>query len=245
MPVALKTASHADKPVAPHYQDDSTRIAQTLKTISDAVPMQRRLVRAGDKVAQCGDVFATLYIVNSGMFKAVSFSPDGDDQVVALHFRGDWMGLDAISSGRHGCDLVAMDTGEVWAVSYSQILAACSRTPELLAVLHGAMSRVINRDRDSKMSLCTLTAEARVADFLHHFACELGSRGLRSDQITLRLTRAEIGNYLGLTLETVSRVLSRLAKLGVIVFAEKGRRDIAIPDAGALWRLVSPAPAAH
>jgi CRP/FNR family transcriptional regulator len=100
------------------------------------------------------------------------------------------------------------------------------------------MSREIGRDRDSLMSVCTLPADARVAEFLRSWADALAKSGLRSDQITLRMTRAEIGNYLGMTLETVSRALSRLARDEVIEFAEKGRRDIRIPDVDALSEFV-------
>jgi CRP/FNR family transcriptional regulator len=97
------------------------------------------------------------------------------------------------------------------------------------------------------MSVCTLPADARVADFLHDWAAALACRGLRTDQITLRMTRAEVGNYLGLTLETVSRALSRLAREGLIGFADSARREIAIPDHEALGEFVqdalAPAPA--
>jgi len=96
------------------------------------------------------------------------------------------------------------------------------------------------------MSVCTLPADARVADFLRYWAQSLARRGLRTDQITLRMTRAEIGNYLGMTLETVSRALSRLARCNLIRFAEKGRREISIPEVDALADFVqaSLAPAA-
>ena len=147
----------------------------------------------------------------------------------------------------YGCDAIAMDTGEVWTFRYDALLEACVARPVLLSVLHEAMSREIGRDRDSMMSLCTLPADARVADFLRNWAEALSDRGLRTDQITLRMTRAEIGNYLGMTLETVSRALSRLARTDVIRFAEKGRREIQIPQVEALsefiQRCVTPAAA--
>ena len=140
-----------------------------------------------------------------------------------------------------------MDTGEVWSFRYDALLEACAAKPALLQVLHEAMSREIGRDRDSMMSLCTLPADARVADFLRNWAEALAERGLRTDQITLRMTRAEIGNYLGMTLETVSRALSRLARQQLIRFTEKGRRDVHIPDVDALASFVqhslAPAPA--
>lgn len=215
-------------------QQAALRIVEELKLLQDHLPIQRRIVHAGDAVYQAGETFGYLYVLNSGFFKVVNMSADGREQVVALHFKGDWLGLDGIASGRYGCAAVAMDTGEVWAIRYDAVLEACARQPALLNALHGAMSREIGRDRDSMLSLCTLPADARVADFLRYWADALAQRGLRTDQITLRMSRAEIGNYLGMTLESVSRALSRLARGDVIRFHEKGRRDIQIPRVEAL-----------
>ena len=100
------------------------------------------------------------------------------------------------------------------------------------------MSRTITQGRDALLSRCTLPAAARVAEFLLYWAESLDRRGQRTDHITLRMTRAEIGNYLGMTLETVSRALSRLARGDVIRFNEKGRRDIHIPRVEALTAFI-------
>jgi len=210
------------------------RITDMLRLLQDSLPIQRRIVRAGDTVYQVGQKFGCLYIVNSGFFKMVNLSGEGREQVVGLHFKGDWMGLDGIAAAQYGCDAVAMDTGEVWAIRYDALLQAAVRTPALLTALHEAMSRELTRDHDSMLSMCTLPADARVAGFLRYWADALAQRGLRTDQITLRMTRAEIGNYLGMTLETVSRALSRMARGDVIRFTEKGRRDIHIPQVEAL-----------
>ncbi len=212
----------------------SQRIAECMSLLRDALPIQRRVVHAGDTLYQAGEAFTQLHILNSGFVKVVNLASDGREQVVGLHFRGDWLGFDGIASGNYGCDAIAMDTGEVWSFRYDALLAACAAEPALLTVLHEAMSREIGRDRDSMLALCTLPADARVADFLRNWAGALAERGLRTDQITLRMTRAEIGNYLGMTLETVSRALSRLARGDVIRFAEKGRREIQIPKVEAL-----------
>jgi CRP/FNR family transcriptional regulator len=220
------------------HEETARRIADGLKLLQEHLPIQRRVVHAGDTVYQAGQRFESLYIVNSGFFKVVNLSADGREQVVALHFKGDWLGLNGIATGRYGSDAFAMDTGEVWAVRYDALLQACMRRPALLGVMHEAMSREIGRDRESMMSLCTLTADARVADFLRYWADALAQRGLRTDQITLRMTRAEIGNYLGMTLESVSRALSRLARGDVIRFNEKGRRDIHIPEVAALTNFI-------
>ncbi len=224
----------------------SRNTADALKLLADKLAPQRRLVHAGDVIYQAGERFNNLYVMNSGFFKIVTLSPDGREQVVGLKFRGDWLGFDGIAQGIYSCDAVAMDTGDVWVIGYDALLAACVSCPTLLTILHEAMSREIGRDRDSLMSVCTLPADARVAEFLRYWADSLAQRGLRCDQITLRMTRAEIGNYLGMTLETVSRALSKLARDKVIDFAEKGRRDVRIPNVEALsafiQRCLSPAP---
>src|SRR4051812_7259283 len=163
----------------------SQNIADNLKLLSDKLTIQRRVVHAGDTVYQAGERFSHLYVLNSGFFKIVNLSPDGREQVVGLKFRGDWLGFDGIANGQYSCDAIAMDTGEVWVVRYDALLAACVQAPALLTVMHEAMSREISRDRDSLMSVCTLPADARVADFLRYWADSLAKRGLRTDQITL------------------------------------------------------------
>ncbi len=221
-------------------------IASALALVDRVLKPQRRLVHAGDVLYRAGERFMKLHVLNSGSFKLLGSSADGREQVVSLKLRGDWLGFDGIAEGSHTCDAVAIDTGEVWILSYDALLAACAIEPALMRATHEAMSREIGRDRDSLMSVCTLPADARVADFLRGWAESLARRGLRTDQFSLRLTRAEIGNYLGMTLETVSRALSRLARAQLIEFAEKGRRDIAVPSiealAGFVQSCVTPTP---
>lgn len=229
-------ASSAPKAAGRH--DVAERIAGTLQLLQDHVAITRRVVRAGDSVYEAGERFGMLHVINSGFFKTINLAADGREQVVGLHFKGDWLGFDGIAAGQHGCDAVALDTGEVWSIRYDVLLAACARHPQLLGMLHQAMSREITRDRDSLLSLCTLSADARVAEFLRYWADAMAQRGLRCDQITLRMTRAEIGNYLGMTLETVSRAMSRLSREQLIAFPERGRRDVQIPDVQALGAYV-------
>jgi CRP/FNR family transcriptional regulator len=224
-------------PSAPH-------IAADLELLLASIAVARRVVRAGDVVFEAGSDFEALYVVNAGFFKTVSASEDGREQIVALSFKGDWLGCDGIAAGRYGCDVVAIDTGEVWAVHYGALLCACVAHPQLMQLLHCAMSREIGRDRDFMVSLCTLPADARVAHFLRYWADALAQRGLRTDNITLRMSRAEIGNYLGMTLETVSRALSRLARVDVIRFNETSRRDIHIPRVEALVSFIQATAAA-
>lgn len=215
-----------------------TRPVDMLWLMEQRLPIDRHVLRAGDAVYHAGARFRHLHIVNSGCFKIVNRSADGREQVVALHFKGDWLGLDGIAEGRHACDTIALDTGEVWSVRYDALLQACIECPPLLSALHAAMSHEIARDREWLLSMTTLPADARVAAFLRYWVDSLASRGLRTDSIMLRLSRAEIGSYLGMTLETVSRAMTRLARERVIRFAHKGRREVEIPDADALTAFV-------
>jgi CRP/FNR family transcriptional regulator, anaerobic regulatory protein len=215
-------------------QATSRRIGEALSLIEDTMAPQRQLVREGDAICEAGQRFDCLYVLNAGCCKVVTLAGDGREQLVGLKFRGDWLGFDGIASGRHTCGTVAIDTGEVWVVRYQTLMDACATQPALLALVHGAMSREISQERESLMSVCTLPADARVAEFLRSWADSLRERGLRTDQITLPLSRAEIGNYLGLTLETVSRSLSKLARDKLIGFTERRRRDLQIPDVDAL-----------
>lgn len=216
-------------------QHAADRIANELKLIERLVPVTRRTVHAGDVLYRAGQSFSAIWIVNTGLCKIVQTAADGREQVTGVHFRGDWLGFDGLAEGRYTCEAVAMDTGDLWCVPYSALMEAAAGNLELLQLLHRAMSRQHGRDREALLSLCTLGADARVADFLRSWAQALSERGLRTDQITLRMTRAEIGNCLGLTLETVSRALSRLARGDLIRFDDGGaRRDIRIPKVKAL-----------
>ena len=222
-----------------------SRWRESLALIERHLPFARRTVHAGDVVQIAGHAFTCLHIVNSGAVKTMNLAADGREQVVGLHFKGDWIGFDCIARGRTACDAVAMDTSDVWSLRYAALLEAAARVPALLHTVCMSMSGQLARERDGRLALSTLPADARVANFVRVWAESLAERGLRTDQITLGMTRAEIGNHLGMTLETVSRAFSRLARGGLIRFDEKGRRQIAVPSVAALvefvQRAVSPA----
>lgn len=190
----------------------------------------RRTVAAGEMIQVAGDVFTHLQIVNVGTVKTVHLTASGREQIVGLHFRGDWVGLDALASGRFACDAYAMEPSEIWSVCYTSVLGACGHIPELNRTLHIAMGDELRRHHEWRLALGMLSAEGRVAYFLRFWVQALSERNLRSDQLALPLTRADIGSYLGLTLETVSRALGQLSRCGVIRFEQQGRRNIAIPS---------------
>ena len=214
------------------------RWRESLALIERHLSFTRRTLHEGEAVQVAGETFTCLHIVNLGAFKTVNLAANGREQIIGLHFKGDWIGFDSIASGRTVCDAVAMDTSEVWCLRYVSLLDAAASVPALMHAIHTAMSCQLARDREWRLAMGTLPADARVADFVRSWAESLAERDLRTDQITLRMTRAEIGSYLGMTIETVSRAFSRLASRGLIRFDEKGRRNIAVPSVEALVEFV-------
>ena len=213
------------------------RIVATLRLLQDTVPLTRQIVRAGDTLYRNGDRISCLYFVNSGVFKVTTATDDGRERMCAVHFRGDWLGLSAMGNGRYGCEAVAMDTGEAWAIRREDLMTACMRSAELLTLVHQAMGREIARAREAMMTLA-LPADARVAGFLREWINSMDERGLRTDQIRLPISRAEIGSLLGMKIETVSRAFTRLERAELIRFNECGRRDLQVPHPDALKHYV-------
>lgn len=226
---ADKDASDGDMPCGWH---------RSLALVERHLSFDRRSLHAGDRIQVAGEPFRHLHLIRVGAVKSILLSRSGSLQMAGLHIQGDWVGFDGLSNGVCACDAIAMDTSEVWTVHYLVLQKTAERVPELSMALQAAMGRQITRERDWRLALATLPADARLADFLRHWAQSLELRDLRSDHITLRLTRAEIGNYLGMTLETVSRSFSRLVALELIAFDDKGRRHFAIPDVAALSAFV-------
>ena len=212
----------------------SDRITEILNLLVDSLPIRRRVLAVGDQIHGAGDPLVHLHVLHAGAVKVVNASAEGRAQIFSLNFRGDWLGFDGIAAGRYASAAVAIDVGEVWTLRYSELLAACAERPRLLGALHGEMSRALTRTLATMLTLRKRSAVSRVASFLCHCADSLAERGQRSDQIVLRMSRAEIGDYLGMTLESVSRGLSALVRSQVIGSSQRRRRDIMILDLAAL-----------
>jgi CRP/FNR family transcriptional regulator, anaerobic regulatory protein len=206
----------------------------SLTLMKQHVPFGHRKVQANDKVYVCGKPFDTLYLISTGLFKIVNLVPDGREQPAGFFFKGDWLGFDGIPTGTHTCSAMALDMGELWTVRYDALLKASVSEPLLMRLVLAAVSSQLARNRDASLSMGTLSADARVADFILQWALSLEERGMRTDEIDLHMSRADVGSYLGLRLESVSRALSKLTRLGIVVFPEKGRRLISIPNLDAL-----------
>ena len=204
----------------------------------DALVATRRAVQRGETLFRRGDAFASIHAVRSGFFKTTVSTPDGRDQVTGFQMTGELLGLDGIGDGVHACDAVALEDSQVCVVPFARLEGLSHEFASLQRQFHRVMSREIVRDHGVMLLLSGLSADERVAAFLLDLARRLEARGFSPSVFVLRMTRAEIGAYLGLKLETVSRSFSRLHERGVL---EVRQREVRIVDADALRALVASA----
>ena len=190
----------------------------------DSLVATRRTVARGDTLFRSGENFQSLYAVRTGFFKTCVASEDGRDQVTGFQMAGELLGLDGIGTERHTCDAVALEDSQVCVIPYARL-----EEPRLQRQLHKVMSRELVRDQGVMMLLGTMRAEERLAAFLLNLSQRFLARGYARDDFHLRMTRDEIGSYLGLSLETVSRLFSRFHDEGLIAVQQKHIRILDTP----------------
>lgn len=206
--------------------------SQLLDRVRD-LPLRHRPVRARQVLFHSGQAAGTLYLVNAGCFKTVIVSADGRERITGFHLRGDVLGMDSIGLAVHACDAVALELGEVWELPFEQLQR---HAPDCLPDIAGLLAGELRRDWQWMLDLGSLNAEQRVIRFLLDLGARLQSLGFSRYDLRLRMTRGELGNFLSLQLETVTRTLSRLAAAGLI--AVDGR-EIRLQDPAALKQRVA------
>lgn len=180
-----------------------------------------RRVRMGEFLFRSGAAFHSLFVVRFGMFKTVVLDSEGREQVTGFHMNGELLGLDGIDREVCQSNVVALEDSEVWEIPYSRVETVTRQDPAMQRAFHRMMSREIQRDYQMMLLLGSMNAEERLAAFLVNLSQRLTARGYSATQFVLRMSRREIGSYLGLTLETVSRVFSRFQREGLIRAALK------------------------
>jgi CRP/FNR family transcriptional regulator len=195
----------------------------------------KRRVARGASLYHSGDRFESLYAVRSGAFKTVGVSREGTEKITGFHLPGELLGLDAINGGRHGYNAVALEDSEVCVIPFAQLEQMALALPPLQHQLLRLVSGDISRDHGLMLLLGSMTAEQRLAAFLLSLARRHQRLGYAGDRFLLRMTREEIGNYLGLTLETVSRLLSRFQRETLIAVHQ---RDVEILAKDRLMEMV-------
>jgi CRP/FNR family transcriptional regulator len=195
----------------------------------DQLVYTRRRVKRGEGLYRPGDAFGSIYAVRSGFFKSGVVLEDGRDQVTGFHMPGEILGLDGIGTERHTCGATALEDSEVCVIPFSRLEEVSREVRTLQHQFHKVMSREIVRDQGVMMLLGTMRAEERLAAFLLNLSQRFVARGYSPAEFHLRMTREEIGSYLGLKLETVSRVFSRFQEAGLVAVQQKHIR-ILDPD---------------
>ncbi|MDT8363361.1 MAG: fumarate/nitrate reduction transcriptional regulator Fnr [Nitrosomonas sp.] len=178
-------------------------------------------VRRGEYLFHTGADFKSLYAVRNGFFKTSTLKIDGRAQVTGFYMAGELLGLDAISLEKYSCDTMALEDSEVCEVPFTRLEEIGRSIPPLMNQFHKIMSREIVRDHDVMMLLGNMKAEERLAAFLLNLSTRLSRRGYSPTEFNLKMTRDEIGSYLGLKLETVSRSFSKLQEEGLITISNK------------------------
>ncbi len=194
--------------------------AQEVETLDALINTRRRLER-GEALYRTGDPFHALYAVRRGFLKTFVVHEDGREQVTGFQMTGEILGMDAISTDHHACDALALEDTEVCEVPFDALEHLSGTLPTLRRHFHKTLSREIVRDQGLMLLLGSMRAEERLAAFLLNLGQRFGDRGYSRVAFNLRMTREEIGSYLGMKLETVSRTLSRFQEEGLIVVQGK------------------------
>lgn len=213
---------------------DLLHIPAVCALADEEMQFQHVQFKTGQRVHTIGQAFDTLYVVYSGFLKTVLIDEFGNDQVLNFPMRGDLLGVDGIHDRRYASEAVALSNCDLILLPFKKLTALGRTHPELEPAMYGVMSRELVREQAMVSMLGALSAEARVARFLVSLAERFAEMGYSSKLFNLRMTRHEIGSYLGLTLETVSRTLSAFNEIGYI---NVDQRSIAINDADALRTL--------
>ena len=194
------------------------------------IVQKRKRVKRGEQLFRNGDSFHSLYAIRTGFFKTSVSTTDGREQVTGFQMAGEIMGLDGIVSDRHTCDAVSLEDAEVCIMPFDRIEELSREITALQKHVHKIMSREIVREHGVMMLLGSMRAEERVAAFLLNLTQRLHIRGFSQSEVVLRMTREEIGSYLGLKLETVSRTFSKFMEDGIVDVKQKNLH-ILNPDA--------------
>lgn len=206
-----------------------------LEQIDSRLVTVLRKVARGETLFRVGSRFDAIFQVWTGVFKTVMTTSQGREQVTGFQMGGDLMGVDGIDTGRHSVDAIALEDAQVCVIPYGTLERLGREIPPLQQQFHRMMSREIVNDHSVMLHLGSMCAEERVAAFLLNLTDRLRSRGFSASSMVLRMSRDEIGSYLGLKLETVSRTFSKFQANGLLFVRQ---RQIQITDPIGLQHLL-------
>ncbi|MGV3345721.1 FNR family transcription factor [Enterobacteriaceae bacterium LUAb1] len=204
----------------------------------DNIIERKKPIQKGQTLFKAGDDLKSLYAIRSGSLKSYTITEQGDEQITGFHLAGDLVGFDAIGNNHHPSFAQALETAMVCEIPFEILDDLSGKMPALRQQMMRLMSGEIKSDQDMILLLSKKNAEERLAAFIYNLSQRFGQRGFSQREFRLTMTRGDIGNYLGLTVETISRLLGRFQKNGLL--SVKGKY-ITIENARALSILVGQA----
>ncbi|MFM1906722.1 MAG: hypothetical protein RLZZ591_399 [Pseudomonadota bacterium] len=202
----------------------------------DEIVSKRKKVKRGSNLFSSEERFTSLYAIRTGVFKTCVNTEDGREQVTGFQMAGEILGMDGIVNDHHTCNAVALEDAEVCVMPFARIEELSREVNALQRHVHKIMSREIVREHGVMLLLGSMRAEERLAAFLLNLVQRLHARGFSKSELLLRMTREEIGSYLGLKIETVSRTFSKFVEEGVV---EVKQRHVRILSPDALHNIVN------
>lgn len=200
--------------------------ASDMNRLDQIIGRRRRILR-GENLYRKDDSFINLYAIRLGYFKTYQIHANGEQQITGFQMAGELLGMDAISTERHHCDAQALEDSEVCEIPFVRLEGLFAEIPILLHHFHRLMSQEITREQSAMLLLGNMRAEQRFAAFLVNLSSRYATRGYSPRNFQLRMTREDIGNYLGLTIESISRLLSSFKKQG---WLKVSHREIELLD---------------
>lgn len=193
----------------------------------DSIVHRGRPVNKGQHLIQAGDNFTGVFAVRSGSIKAYTISVDGLEQITGFYLPGEIIGFDAISSGTYPGFAKSLETSSVCEIPFDRLEQLASEIPGLQRQIFRTMSSEIVKDQELMLQLNKKSAEQRFGSFLINLSFRFGRRGLSSNQFRLPMARSDISNYLGLAVETISRLIAQLQDEGLVAIE---KREVEILD---------------
>jgi CRP/FNR family transcriptional regulator len=187
----------------------------------DQVVKRTRPLHKGDILFRSGDTFRSLYAVRSGCVKLHASSDLGEEQIIGFYLPGEVVGMDGMDNNSHSCTATALETTSLCALPYSSLTDICKKVPTLNEQMFQLMARELSQDNQLLLTITKKNADERIATFLLSLSVRFKRLGYSATEFKLSMSRSEIGNYLGLTIETVSRGMNKFQKQGLIRIERK------------------------
>lgn len=201
----------------------------------DSIVEQIKPLHKNDFLYRDGDKASAIFAVRSGCVKTVTESANGDEQIVGFHLAGELLGLDGFADGVFTCNAVALETSSVCELPLLQLEALCSEMPGLQRQMRRIMGKEVNAEHQQMLLLGKMNSEERLASFLLSLSSRMVERHWKGSEFNLGMPRQDIANYLGMAVETVSRLFASFQNEGVIAV---DRRHIKIRDMARLKAMV-------